>query len=458
MADPNPADLPIAGLLAAFRDRQVSPVEVLDTFVQRIDALDDRLHAFVVVNRDEAYAQARAAERAYRDGEAGAPLLGVPISVKDAFHMRGLPTTVGSVVGRNVVARSDSGVARRLRSAGAVFVGKTNTAEFGQSATSENRLGPDTVNAWGVGLTPGGSSGGAATSVAAGMAAAAIGSDGGGSIRIPAAFSGIVGMKPTYGLVSDEKGFRGMTDFTVAGPMTRTVDDSRRVLEVLADRGLDHPSPCRLRVGYCARPEGRPVDPGVDRAVRAAADAMAAAGHRVVPTDLAVGGWDEVFGPLVLDDENRERGHLLDLCPDVLSDYELASLRAAADLDPAAVARAEDLLPRYRARVADLFDEFDLLLTPTVAAPAFPLGRRPRVIDGHRVGWLWGAFPFAVPYNVAGVPAISVPCGLADGLPVGAQLVGPRGADGLVLAVGEGLESELGLGVLRPDCYPQPVA
>lgn len=444
MADLSPVDLPIRDLTEAYRLREVSPVAVTQEVLDRIEQRDRELRAYVFVNRDEALEQARAAEHAYAVGEPRSSLDGVPISVKDAFHVRGLPTTLGSRVHRDVVSRSDSGVVKRLRVAGSVILGKTNTAEFGQSATCDNMLGPDTVNPWGEGLTPGGSSGGAAVSVAAGMASAAVGSDGGGSIRIPAAFTGLVGVKPTYGLVPDEKGFRGMTDFVVAGPLARRVADARALLSVLAGRQFAQDSR-PLRIAYVARPEGRPVDPRVGASLDDVARLLGDLGHTVIPMDLDLGGWEEVFGPLVLDDENRERGHLLQLCPEELTRYELGSLRAAQHLDPLDVVRAEELLPRYRDRLGGYFSEVDVILTPTVATPAFPLGERPRVIDGAEVDWLWGAFPFTVPFNVAGVPAVTIPCGLVDGLPVAAQLVTAAGADALAMSIAEQLEAALAL-------------
>lgn len=436
--------LPVPELLAAYRSRAVSPVEVTRTFLERIDRLDPDLHAFVEVTADLALAQAADAERQYAEGGSHSPLLGVPVSVKDAFHIKGVPTTLGSLVHEGQIAKADSGVVRRLRAAGSVFTGKTNTAEFGQSATTDNLLGPDTANPWDTTRTPGGSSGGAAASVAAGLSTVAVGSDGGGSVRIPAAFTGLYGVKPSPGLCPDEKGFRAMTDFVSPGPLARGVADARVVLGVLADRDYARRNvPGRLRVGYAPRPEDRPVDPGVVAAVASAAAALGELGHDVVETSLPLEGWAEVFGPLVLDDEHRERGHLL-AHPDRLTRYERSSLRAALDLDPASVHRAHEQLPEYRARIDALFDQFDVLLTPAVAVPAFPLGDRPTAIDGQDVDLLWGAFPFAVPFNVAGVAAASLPCGLADGLPVGAQLATRAGTEQLLLDVSEDLEEALG--------------
>lgn len=437
-------NLTVAELGAAYRRRELSPVEVTTAFLERIDDVDQDLHAFVTVMSETALAQATEAERRFAAAEPAGALTGIPVAVKDAFHVAGIPTSLGSVVYRDVVAKSDSGVVRRLRAAGSVFTGKTNTAEFGQSATSDNRLGPDTGNPWDVTRTPGGSSGGSASAVAARLSAVAVGSDGGGSIRIPAAFCGVYGLKTSPGLCPDEKGFRAMTDFVGAGPMTSTVADARPLLGVLAGRDYSRGSVGKLRVAYCARPEGLPVDPGVAQALDAVARQLSALGHEVIPTDLPLEGWNDVFGPLVLEDEHRERGHLLVRHADQLTRYERSSLRAALALDPAAVTRAHELLPQYRLRLAALFTRYDVVLTPATAVPSFPLGERPSHIDGRKVDQLWGPFPFAVPFNVAGVAAASVPCGFADGLPVGAQLVVAAGAEQLLLDISEDLEEAIG--------------
>lgn len=435
--------LTVAELGTAFRSRQLSPVEVTTAFLDRIDDVDRDLHAFVTVTAKTALAAAAQAERRFAADEPVTALTGIPVAVKDAFHLAGVPTSLGSRVYSGLVSKADSGVVRRLRAAGSVFTGKTNTAEFGQSATSDNLLGPDTGNPWDAARTPGGSSGGSASAVAARLSAVAVGSDGGGSIRIPAAFCGVFGLKTSPGLCPDEKGFRGMTDFVGAGPMTSTVADARPLLGILAGRDYARRAVPQLRVAYCPRPEGRPVDPGVALAVEAAAAQLSALGHEVVETDLPLEGWNEVFGPLVLEDEHRERGHLLAGHADQLTRYERSSLRAALNLDPAAVTHAQELLPRYRRRIAEHFTRFDVVLTPATAVPAFPLGERPTHIDGREADPLWGAFPFAVPFNVAGVAAASVPCGFADGLPVGVQLVAAAGAEQLLLDVSEDLEEAL---------------
>lgn len=429
-------------LLAAYREGELDPVEVTDVFLERIGWLDERLHAFVTVTEELARSQATAARQRIRQGDP-APLLGVPVSIKDVFHVAGVVTTLGSLVHRESVSPRDSGAVRRLRQAGAVFVGKTNTAEFGQSATTENLLGPATRNPWDPERTPGGSSGGAATSVAARMAVMAVGSDGGGSIRIPAALTGLFGFKPSLHLCPDEDGFRAMTDFVTPGPISMTVSDARRLLGVMADSEFVRSAPGTLRIGFCERPEGRPVDGGVAAAVREVARLLEELGHRVEQVDLDLSGWNEAFAPLVLHDEGRERGHLLSH-PELLTEYERTSLLRAVQLDGDDVESARAALTFYRARIDGLLSTFDLLLTPTTAVPAFPLGTRPRTIDGQPVDKLWGPFPFAVPFNVAGVPAASIPCGLLDSLPVGAQLVTRSRNEGTLLDVCEDLEEALG--------------
>ncbi len=433
-------------LIAAFRAGEASPVDAAKTALDRIRECDRTLQAMVTVTDDLAMTQAQAAEAAWRSGEAG-PLAGVPITIKDTFDVAGLISTRGSRVFGHNLALEDSGVIRRLRRAGAVFVGKTNTAEFGQSATSENRLGPVTRNPWNTATTPGGSSGGAAVSVAAGYVPLALGADGGGSIRIPAAMTGIFGFKPSYGLCADEGGFRGMSDFCCAGPLATSVADARLFLSVLTEQPLARSGKSRpRRVGYCPAPDGLPVHPAIRNALAKVAATLAGMGHEVEEISLDLKGWETSFGPLVLAEEWRERGHLLQCCRDDLTDYEVASLEAACNLTPEMVEQARAAHGQYRARIAKSFERHDFLLLPTTASPAFPIGQRPTEIDGKRVGRLWGPFPFTSPFNVAGNPAAALPCGLSGGLPVSAQLVARFGQDAALLDIAQDLEEALAFG------------
>ena len=439
----SPLYWPLAVLQAHYMKGQLSPREVLAESLRRLAAVDGQLHAFLHVLESAARNQAAAAEKAYRDGTAG-PLAGIPMSIKDTFDLAGSITTRGSLVYRERRADQDSGAVRRLREAGAVFVGKTNTAEFGQSATTDNRLGEDCRNPWDLDCTPGGSSGGAAASVAAGIVPAALGADGGGSIRIPAAFSGLVGVKPTLGACPDEGGFRAMSAFCCPGPLVWRVADARHVLEVLMGRRLPREAIKRpLRIAWCPRPEGRPVEAGVAAAVAGAARCLEQLNHDVAEVDLPLTGWTDAFGPLVLAEEREERGALLDNHRNALTTYEISALEKARRLRPEDIEHGRRHHNAYRQAIGKLFERYDIIVTPATAVPAFPVGERPRSIAGQAVDSLWGAFPFTAAFNVAGVPAASLPCGLVGGRPVGVQLVAAIGCDDLLLDVAEELEQAL---------------
>ena len=432
-------------LVEAYRDGSLSPVEVAELAHARIAEVNPILNAFILTTPELSHRQAVAAEAAYRNGSA-APLAGVPVSVKDAFHIEGHVTTLGSLAHADDMARHDSGAVRRLREAGAVIVGKTNVSEFCQSATTDNLLGPDTTNPFDPGCTAGGSSGGAAASIASGTCTLGLGSDGGGSIRIPASFCGLVGLKPTYGVVEDTGGFKAFSPFISVGPLARSVADARRLHSVLSAHGAADASvqaeAGSRRVAWCAEPEGRPVDADLGDVVASAVERLAADGHEVTRVELDLGGWEEIFGPLVLAEEGERRGHLLD-GPHELTNYQRQSLRAAQRLSPQVLARARSALSGYRQRVDRHFRDYDVIVTPATATTAFEVGRRPEAIAGRRVARLWGAFPFAVPFNVSGHPAVVLPAGFVNGLPAAVQLVGRHGADLELLSFAERLEADL---------------
>lgn len=443
MADDDYLFWSVRELLDAYRARAISPVEVVHQAFERIAALDDQLHSYLSETPDIALEQARAAEQIYRDGTPLSPLLGVPISIKDLFDVRGAVTTLGSRLYGNKVATADSEPVAALRAAGAVFLGKTNTAEFGQSATTDNLLGPACGNPWDPSRTSGGSSGGAAASVAAGLATAALGSDGGGSIRIPAAMCGLFGLKPTFSELAEDEVFKAMSPFVCAGPLARTVDDARRLLAVQLGRDIVHGERGRRhRIAWSPAPLGHAVDPGVRQVTSEAVKVLERLGHRVEEVNLPLEGWVDAFGPLVLNDERRYRSHLLDRRDD-LTFYARVAIERGAKVSADDIAAARSMHEEIRRRVATLFDSFDFIITPTMACLPFPLGERPTVIDGVKVDSLWGPFPFAAPFNVSGSPAASVPVGLANGLPVGLQVVAPNDAEGALLDFCEDFEGEL---------------
>lgn len=438
----NPLYWSIDQLHRAYTLRDLSPVEVLELALARIEALNPSFNAFLGGLESLAREQALAAEKSFRDGKPG-PLCGIPISIKDTFQIEGQETTFGSLVYRGNISSRDCGVVRRLREAGALFTGRTNTAEFGQSATTENRFFDDVRNPWDTTRTTGGSSGGAAASVLAGLSSLALGADGGGSIRIPAAFAGLFGLKPTYGLCKNEYGLAAMSDFLCPGPIARYAADARHMLSVLAGRKYERGRTTKkTRVAWCAHPEARPTEAAIDGVLQSALDRLSNTGMQTSEIELPLRGWNTVFGPLVLAEERRERGHLLDSA-ELLTDYERKTLQAAERISEADIKKARGEHGRYQTKIQQLFDEFDVILTPTTAALPFKIGNAPRSINGQHVSRTWGAYPFTAAFNVSGNPAVSLPCGFAHNLPVGLQLIAPLQDDAKLLDIAEEFESAL---------------
>jgi len=445
MPDNDPLFWPIARLTDAYAAGDLSPVEVARDAFDRIEAFDPLLHSYLSLSPTLAMEQAQHAERRYRETDTPqAPLLGVPLSIKDLFDVRGETTTLGSRAYGQDAAETDSTPVRLLRDAGSVFLGKSNTAEFGQSATTGNLLGPDCGNPWDPSRTSGGSSGGAAASVGAGLATAALGSDGGGSIRIPAALCGLFGIKPTFTGTPEHDSFHAMTRFVCTGPLTRSVDDARTVLGVLLERSFPRGPQRKMRIGWCASPLDRPVDPGVREVTAAAVALLPGLGHEVDEISLPIEGWADAFGPLVLADEWTYRRHLLEEARDQLTTYVRKGIEAGASVTEADVARALEIKQDVTRRVQSLFDTYDLVITPTTACVAFPIDERPTLIDGKKVDPLWGPFPFTAPFNVSGSPGASLPVGLVDGIPVGLQVVGGHDREDVILDLCEQLEAAVG--------------
>jgi Asp-tRNA(Asn)/Glu-tRNA(Gln) amidotransferase A subunit family amidase len=461
----SPLFWPIVKLNEAYRSGDISPVEVLEEAILRAEAFNPSLNAYLERLDKQARQQAKAAEKLFRNPKSEPyteipALCGIPISIKDTFELADSITTYGSAFFQNNRTKHDSGLVRRLRASGAVFTGKTNTPEFGQSATTENRLGEDGRNPWDTFRTPGGSSGGAAASVGAGLATAAIGADGGGSIRIPAAFTGLFGIKPTYGLCANEtetsstgssgstNGFRAMSDFIAPGPLTHCVEDARIILELLAETKYSRQSANKrkYRIAWSPNPEKNPVDVGVAKVLAEAVGKISALGHKITETELPLDGWKQAFNTLVVVEEYRERGNFLKEAPEKLTDYERKSLEAGSgfsgfkDLQDR-VENARKAHREYRQRLQEFFMNFDLITTPVTATTAFPIGQRPDTIDGQQVNWLWGAVPFTAAFNVSGNPAVSIPCGFSEGLPVGLQLVGQLNSEEMLLNFSEDLET-----------------
>ena len=446
-------------LIDAFQARTLSPVEVTESTLRRIARLDPALNAFVTVTGDLAMEQARAAESSYGGASPG-PLAGVPISIKDITVTRGIRTTFGSHSRADYVPTEDAPLVERVRAAGSVLLGKTTTPEFGWKGETSSPLLGTTRNPWDTDRTPGGSSGGAAAAVAAGLGPVAHGTDGAGSIRIPASFSGIFGHKPSYGLIPVYPA-SAVGDLAHWGPMTRTVADAALFMDVTAyadarDRtswqgpggfqaSLSHPLRPDLRIAWSPDLGYAVVEPEVADIARAAAQTLAvelgvelAEAHPTLadPWPIEDAIWSTGMAALYDDSLVEFRGQL---DPGLLAVIEDGRSLSGVDLAKAA---------RRRNAYCDGWRRFmegcDILLTPTLPCTAFPVGQdHPGTIAGQEVGYLsWTGLTY--PFNLTGQPAATVPCGFdRQGLPVGLQIVGRWKDDTTVLQVAAAFEREM---------------
>ena len=439
-----------ADLVDGYRDRTISPVDANQAALDAIERLDPAVNAFVLVDRDGALAAAKESEARWHAGEPLGPGDGVPTSIKDALLTRGWPTLRGSrLIDASQDWPDDAPSVARLRETGAVILGKTTTPEYSWKGVTDSARFGVTGNPWDPGRTPGGSSGGSATAVALGMGAWSLGTDGGGSVRIPAALTGTVALKPTYGLIPlyPPSPFGTLSH---AGPMTRTVRDTAALLDVVS--GFDHrdwsamPTPrtsyleglddgvAGLRVAYSRTLGFGRNNPEVEAAVDAAVGALADAGARVDEIDPGFGDPVDAFNVLWFSGAARVLATYDDVSgvdPGLQRAAEAGRGYSAADYLDATAVRMDLGL-----RMGAFHTVYDVLLTPTLPIPAFPTGRD--VPDGSPSPDWTGWTPYTYVFNLTQQPALSVPCGFTgDGLPVGLQIVGPRHADALVLRVGQ---------------------
>jgi Asp-tRNA(Asn)/Glu-tRNA(Gln) amidotransferase A subunit family amidase len=439
-------------------DREISPVEVTRHFLERIAEVDDEVHAFLTVATDQALEQAEACEAAVRRGDELGPLHGVPVSLKDELFTKGIRSTAGSAVFRDHVPTEDCVVAERLRAAGAVIIGKTNTPELSMHLHTINELVPEARNPWDLGRTPGGSSGGAAASLAAGLNPLAIGTDGGGSIRQPAAVCGVFGLNPSMGRVPGYGSFRSSPITTSIGPMTRDVRDAAIVLQAIA--GPDPRDPTTLRSDppdYLAtldhgvagmrfawaptfgRSDG--ADPAVVAAVGQAAGALSHAGATVEEVDLRLGVAIDVILSISGSDGYAAAGHLYEdpgtralLTPYARLVFERWTTITGVDYSRALAERARAIW-----QLTTAFETYDAILTPTVGIVAPPLAAVAPPVPGQPTS-LPNVTGYTNIVNFTGFCAASVPCGFVDGLPIGLQVIGVPNGEAKVLQIARALE------------------
>jgi amidase len=456
-------ELTLIDLAIAIRSRQLSPVEVTNHYLSRIEALNDQVGAFYTVSAELAADQAQAAEKTLsgqRDAASVPPLLGVPIPIKDLNMVAGVRQTFGSAVYEDYVATDDDYIVAAIRAAGAVITGKTATPEFGLPCYTETLIGPPARTPWDLTRSAGGSSGGAAAAVAAGLAPAAQGSDGGGSIRIPSSVCGLYGIKPSRGRVSAGPIVPDLFGLAVNGPIARTVADAALLLDVMSGNrpgdlytlpplaqgetflGHARREPGKLRIGRTLVPavEGAEVHPDCVAAYEQASTLLAELGHEVEDVTLPVG-------------------------PDVVPFFETLWY-AHATLAPIDPAREDRLLPftRYlrerglainagelifaqaylqavlRPALA-MMNAYDAILTPTLASPPVPVGWFTEVDPAENFERQKRFTPFTASYNLSGQPAVNLPLHWnADGLPIGVMLAGRIGDEATLISLSAQLE------------------
>lgn len=453
-------------LAARIRAKQLSPVEVVEAVLERMALLEPDLHAFCTPAPELARAAAKEIEGDVVAGRELGALAGVPVSIKDLIFTKGLRTTSGSIVFRDFIPEEDDVAVERLKAAGAIILGKTNTAEFGYSATGHNPLFATTCNPWNLAMTPGGSSAGAGAAIATGLGPIALGSDGGGSVRVPASHCGVYGFKPSMGRIPlypgarDERypGASGWESLECYGPLTRTVADAALAVSVMAGPDLrDRHSLPREPIDWRATGQGDvrglrvaftedwgylAVDPEVRRIAREAARVFEQDLRCVVEEEHP--GWEDpaaTFAAIMIAETDlRGMRELIAKAGTQMSTHMVDLMTrpwTAEDFTNANLARKSIANKMWR-----LMSRYDLLLTPAVCVPPFALHMQgPEKIDGRYVSptaWIGATFPI----NLTGQPAASVPAGwTADNLPVGVQIVGRHLDDATVLRASGAFEA-----------------
>jgi len=458
--------LPAVQMAEQIRHRKISPVELVEAHLRKIKKLNPVLNAFVQVDAEGAFRQAREAEVAVRRGAKLGALHGVPVSIKSSIEVAGFRCEAGTKLRQGTVASQDAPLVSRLRDAGAIILGTTNTPELLMAWETDNLLYGRTNNPWDLTRTPGGSSGGEAAAIASGMSAAGVGSDGGGSIRVPAHFSGICGLKPTPGRIPATGHFPNSVGpfalIGVVGPMARRVADLKVLFEVMQGPDIGDPSaapvPVRwpshaelkgIRIGYFEDDGRTPVTADTRAAVRTAAEALTRAGFQVEPfrpdgLELARQLWWKFFGiagGMLLGPMTR--GHEAELSP-ILKEFS-----SWVEAEPSHT--GESLLDAWiqrdaiRMQVFAQMRDYPVLLCPVAAIPAFKHGERRWQIDGKTVEYL-DAWSYTEWFNLLGTPATVVPVGQSpEGLPIGVQISARPWEEEVVLSVAAELETQCGV-------------
>ena len=440
-------------LARAIAGRRVSPVEAAEAALKRIEETEPQLNAFVQVDAEGALASARRAQEEIASGKQIGPLHGVPVSVKDLIDVRGLKATYGSLTLKDAIAEADAPSVERLRAAGAIIIGKTTTSEFGYRGYTKSLAHGNTKNPWNLGRTPGGSSGGAVASVAAGVTSLALGTDGGGSIRAPSSLTGTVGIKANFARIPVWPASATPT-LAHVGPIARSVDDAALLLSVCA--GPDPRDTCSLmalmgeeapanvkdlRVAFSPTLGYARVEPEVASAVSAAVAKLGRVFHSVDLVDKVCEDEGEILAAEFIGGCSARLGDVVDSAPHLIDPPLHAAIVAFRATSTDRYTRLLRRRLQHRETLRRFFERYDLLLTPTTPCTAWDIERG--LPPGHENAIVWSYFTY--PFNLTGQPAGSLPCGLSsERLPIGLQIIAPVGGEVRLVSAMRAAEIALG--------------
>lgn len=436
--------------------KKISPVDLTEVYLRRIDALNPLMNSYLTVMYDYAMDQAKNAEQAVMDKSTVlGPLHGIPISVKDLDAVKGIRTTFGSLVFQDYISKQDSIIVERMKNSGAIILGKTNTSEFGLLGHTENKLGDHCRNPWNLERTSGGSSGGAAAAVSAGLCVLAQGSDGGGSIRNPASFCGVYGLKPTQNrvpLYATSTRREVPNQFSQSGPISRSVEDAAILLKVMSGyderdpRSIKDPVPdfisqsnkpiSNFNLAWCSKFGSSPVDHNVMDLIRKGVNSISSVVRKTELIEMNIQDTFLEFWQIFTANFYTRYSWLLSENKSDLTWYTIDALEYGAKVTGADYSSALGKIDLMKHEFSKKFESHDLILTPTMTVEAFPVGSPPTQINAQAIDPFYGAFPFTFPINMIGFPAASIPCGFTEnGMPVGLQIIGNIGEEGKILAL-----------------------
>ena len=459
--------MPINKLRKMISSKEISPVEIMNETFERINSLNSRFGAYITLDQEGSLKKAKEAEEAVMKGKDLGPLHGIPIPIKDLEPVKNMRCTFGSIPA-DIIAEEDAISVERIKSAGGIIIGKTNTPEYGNAGTTENRVFGISRNPWDEELTPGGSSGGSAVSICSGMTSIAQGSDGGGSIRIPASLCGIFGLKPTQGRIPRRVHNNtkwNEINFSTTGPMSIDVTDSAILLEVMSgfhqdgengtiveenptftnfsDTNLDG-----IKIAFSKGVGGALADKEVIESIEKTVKKIDGLGFSVEEIDFYPDESEMLFRtwfdfwcsrsylmtPHLIDDKKNREG---------LTDYFRTNIQHGKDISGASLFEALNNIGKYRKYTQSIFNNYDLLITPTIAVKPFKINEYPEEINGIKCGSpFWDWTPFTYIFNLTGNPAASIPVTRSkDNLPIGMQVVGGLMKENLILAFSKLIES-----------------